>query len=109
MLRIKKPQPKFLSGVIRSKLRRRERRVDFIERTKYDVLLAKDEDHWDSLTVAQKDGSWAREILSAISETRAKIKKADIKSKKLADAMWNVVLRERELAAEEEKQRSSAE
>lgn len=107
MLRIKKPQPRFLSGMLRSKLSRRERWVEHGELLRIDILFAEDEDAWDKLTVPQDKISWTQEIWDATQTLKQNIREADVKNRELAGAMWDVVLRERELAAEEEKQRSA--
>jgi hypothetical protein len=46
-LRIKKPQPKILSDVIRAKLDKRWSRIVLRDRLQAELLLAKDEDDWD--------------------------------------------------------------
>ena len=107
MLRIKKPQPMFLSSVIRTKLNKRERRVERAGVLKVDTLFAQDEDLWDELTMPRESVSWAQELKSSIQDIRRKIHETDVKNSQLAHEMWNVVLRERELAAKEEEQRSS--
>lgn len=107
MLRIKKPQPMFLSGVIRTKLNKRESRVERADVLKVDTLFAKDEDLWDKLTVPQDSASWTQELRANIKDIRRKIYETDVKNSQLARDMWNVVLRERELAAREQEQGSS--
>ena len=102
MLRIKKPQPRVLSGIIRSKLTRRERWVTRENELAVDVNFAKDEDNWDKLTGSQDTVPWSREVWEALQQTKRSIKDNDIKNSEMAKAMWNVVLRERELAAKEE-------
>lgn len=104
-LRIKKPQPKNLSGVIRSKLDNRWKRIVRRDRLEEELLVAQDEDHWDSITGQKEPESWTTEIRNAHKEVIQKIKESDNKNRLLAEAMWNVVLAERELAAKEEKQR----
>jgi hypothetical protein len=106
MLRFKKPQPMFLSGVIRSKLDRRELWVLRSGKLKVDNLFAQDEDLWDELTGPQDRVSWTQELSVNLDEYARKIKEADVKNSRLARDMWNIVLRERELAAKE-KQASS--
>ncbi|RJE21328.1 DNA repair protein [Aspergillus sclerotialis] len=102
MLRIKKPQPRILSGIIRSKLTRRERWVNRENALAVDILFTKDEDNWDKLTVSQDPVPWTKEVWEALQQTKRTIKNNDIKNSEMAKAMWNVVLRERELAAKEE-------
>lgn len=105
-LRIKKPQPKNLSGVIRSKLDNRWNRIVRRDRLEAELVVARDEDHWDSLTGQSEPESWTTEIRNAYNEVVQKIRESDKKNRLLAEAMWKVVLAERELAAKEEKQRA---
>lgn len=105
-LRTKKPQPMNLSGVIRSKLDNRWKRVERRERLTDDSMLAEYEDLWDKLTIGREDVTWAKEVYDALKEVNTRIKESDVKNKQLADDMWNVVLAEHELA-EEERQRST--
>lgn len=105
-LRIKKPQPMNLSGVIRSKLDNRWKRVERRERLTDDSMLAEYEDLWDKLTVGREDVTWAKEVYDALKEVNTRIENSDVKNKQLADDMWDVVLAERKLAGEE-RQRSS--
>ena len=105
-LRTKKPQPMNLSGVIRSKLDNRWKRVERRERLTDDSMLAEHEDLWDKLTIGREDVTWAKEVYDALKEVNTRIKESDVKNKQLADDMWNVVLAEHKLA-EEERQRST--
>lgn len=105
-LRTKKPQPMNLSGVIRSKLDNRWKRVERRERLTDDSMLAEYEDLWDKLTIGREDVTWAKEVYDALKEVNTRIKESDVKNKQLADDMWNVVLAEHKLA-EEERQRST--
>lgn len=105
-LRIKKPQPMNLSGVIRTKLEKRWRRVERRHMLQDALSMAKAEDQWDQLTVGREETSWARAIFQAIKEVNSQIHNFDWKTRVLAGDMWKVVLAERKLA-EEEEQRSS--
>ncbi|KMK54918.1 DNA repair protein (Rad1) [Aspergillus fumigatus Z5] len=106
-LRIKKPQPKNLSGVIRTKLDKRWRRIERRDKLGVEILFAKDEDEWDQLTLGQPEAvTWAGEIKKALAEVNTQLKESDLKNKELAEAMWQVVLAERKLAAEEATQAS---
>lgn len=105
-LRIKKPQPMNLSGVIRTKLEKRWRRVERRHMLQDALAMARAEDQWDQLTVGREETSWTREIFQAIKEANSQIHNFDWKTRALAEDMWKVVLAERKLA-EEEKQRSS--
>jgi hypothetical protein len=100
-LRIKKAQPKNLSGVIRSKLNKRWSMIERRDRLEPQVLFGHDEDHWDSLTTGVEEESWADEPKAAAAETQVWIKNNDKENMMLARGMWNVVLAERELAEKE--------
>ena len=106
-LRIKKPQPKFLSGIIRKKLQQRWKRIERRDALNYELLVARDEDLWDILTTRREPVTWFEAVDSSLKEVNRLIKESDYKNKELAEAMWKVVLAERKLAAEEESQRSS--
>lgn len=106
-LRIKKPQPKNLSGVIRNKLEKRWHRIEVRERLQADLLFAKDEDFWDRMTNTKDDGTWAEEPKLALDDICEKIRDSDRKNRELAESMWKVVLREREALVEEEKERQA--
>jgi hypothetical protein len=104
-LRIKKPQPKILSDVIRAKLDKRWSRIVLRDRLQAELLLAKDEDDWDGLIGDETPLSWTREIRVALEEVIQKIQESDQRNKELAEAMWSVVLSETKLADEESKRR----
>ncbi|KAE8375123.1 hypothetical protein BDV26DRAFT_268480 [Aspergillus bertholletiae] len=106
-LRIKKPQPKNLSGVIRSKLEKRWKRIERRDRLDRELLFANDEDTWDSLTTGSESDTWAKGVKDALWNLNQQIQDSDKKNVELAEAMWNVVLAERKLAAEEEKLKST--
>lgn len=107
MLRTKKPQPGFLSAIIRSKLKQRQRWFDRGEGLRVDMTFGKDEDDWDRMTVPQDGKSWASEAWESMQMLKAKIRERDTKNYELAEAMWQVVVRERELAAKENQQKSA--
>ena len=102
MLRIKKPQPRVLSGIIRSKLTRRERWVNRENELAVDILFTQDEENWDGLTVPRDPVPWTKEVWEALQQTKQTIRNNDMKNSKMAKEMWDVVLRERELAAKED-------
>ncbi|QMW40457.1 hypothetical protein G4B11_003737 [Aspergillus flavus] len=106
-LRIKKPQPKNLSGVIRSKLENRWSRIERRDRLDRELLFANDEDNWDALTTGPESDTWAKGVKDALGTLNQQLHDSDKKNMELAEAMWKVVLAERKLAAEEEKQRST--
>jgi hypothetical protein len=104
-LRIKKPQPRNLSGVIRSKLEKRWNRIVARDRLKVELLFAKDEDAWDHLTRATEQATWSEEIKLALDNVYEKIRGTDRQNRELAESMWSIVLEERELAEKEDEKR----
>ncbi|KAL4892162.1 hypothetical protein BDV59DRAFT_58282 [Aspergillus ambiguus] len=107
-LRIKKPQPKNLSGVLRTKLEKRWKRIERRDRLQLQLLFCKDEDYWDHLTNGSgSEERWVDEVKKGLSEVNRQIQESDKKNKDIAEAMWKVVLAERELAAEEQHQTST--
>ncbi|KAJ5380264.1 uncharacterized protein N7496_002692 [Penicillium cataractarum] len=104
-LRIKKPQPRNLSGVIRSKLEKRWNRIVIRDRLHVDLLFAKDEDAWDHLTRAAERPTWSEEVKLALDNVYDKIRETDRQNRELAESMWNIVLEERKLAEKEDEQR----
>lgn len=103
-LRIKKPQPKNLSGVIRSKLANRWGWIERRARLEAEVLFAEDEDYWDELTGFQDDSQWVTAVEEALQTVNGRIRDSDKKNRELADKMWQIVLAERELAAKEQQE-----
>ncbi|GLA61212.1 hypothetical protein AtubIFM54640_001727 [Aspergillus tubingensis] len=104
-LLIKKPQPKFLSAVLDSKLKRRWKRMERLKRLESELPMARDEDEWDLLTGHKEDAKWAGPVRVSLKEVQGQISEGDRRTKELAQAMWKVVLEERKLAEQEEKQR----
>lgn len=104
-LRIKKPQPRNLSGVIRSKLEKRWNRIVTRDRLHVELLFAKDEDSWDHLTRTSEKPTWAEEVKLCLDDVYEKIRETDRQNRELAENMWKVVLEERELAKQEDEQR----
>ena len=101
-LRIKKPQPRNLSGVIRRKLERRWHRIETRDRLQSELRFAMDEDAWDVLTYATESCTWAYAIESSLNDVQVKIQDSDRVNRELAERLWDIVLRERKLAVEEE-------
>ncbi|KAJ6017627.1 hypothetical protein N7451_001006 [Penicillium sp. IBT 35674x] len=110
-LRIKKPQPRNLSGVIRSKLEKRWHRIELRERLQVELLFAKDEDAWDHLTKTKAGDPtlWSASVKASLDDVCQKIKQTDHDNREMSERMWQVVLDERELAAKEDKERQAAE
>ncbi|KAJ5929458.1 hypothetical protein N7454_006408 [Penicillium verhagenii] len=110
-LRIKKPQPRNLSGVIRTKLEKRWHRIEMRERLQVELLFAKDEDAWDQITNTKfgDPSSWTTSIKASLDDVASKIKQMDQDNREMSERMWQIVLDERELAAKEEKERQATE
>ncbi|EEQ90461.2 DNA repair protein [Blastomyces dermatitidis ER-3] len=100
-LRIKKPEPPSLSRALRSKLDSRWKKILQRDKLEDDVYLAQQEDEWDCI-VEQHDGTpWALTVTESLDYTIKTIQYEDEKTKELAEKMWEVVLKERELAEKE--------
>ena len=106
-LRIKKPQPRNLSGVIRSKLEKRWNRIVTRDRLAVELLFAKDEDHWDRLTDTAERSTWSEGVKRALDDVYEKIRKTDRQNRELSERMWQTVLQERALARQESLERNS--
>jgi hypothetical protein len=104
-LRIKKPQPPSLSRALRSKLDNRWKRIVRRERLENELLLARDEDYWDELVGKRHPSSWKECIVSSLKDVDTLIQTGDEKNALLAEKMWEVVLKERELARQEKEER----
>ncbi|KAL3476342.1 hypothetical protein BJX99DRAFT_227931 [Aspergillus californicus] len=107
-LRINKPQPKFLSAIIKAKLDRRWKMILRKDKMELETLFANDEDQWDAMTTGEDTGetsSWSVAPRAVWQDTKNRISNVDHKNLAHAEALWNVVLAERKLA-EEERQRA---
>ncbi|KAL3450985.1 hypothetical protein BJX65DRAFT_304402 [Aspergillus insuetus] len=100
-LRIKKPQPLNLSRVIHRKIVQRWRLVQHRERLMHELYFAEDEDDWDSLTIGFEQETWYNAVRDSYDDTVNKIQAIDDKNIARSEAMWEVVLAERELAIKE--------
>ncbi|CAG7927193.1 unnamed protein product [Penicillium olsonii] len=100
-LRFKKPQPRNVSSVIRTKLNNRWEWIQRRDRLKVDLLFAEDEEIWDRMTGSKDLPAWPENTETAIEDVKGKINNFDKQTKDLAQKMWNVVLAERAMAAEE--------
>ncbi|EAS36284.2 DNA repair protein [Coccidioides immitis RS] len=100
-LRIKKPQPPSLSCTIRSLLNRRWKRIERRDRLELELVRARDEDRWDALTGQSDILSWEGTVKESLHEVNTIILEADRKNRAMAQRMWEIVLKERELAKKE--------
>ena len=113
-LRIKKPQPQSLSRIIRYKLRFKDKLIERRDRLHVETLFAKDEEDWDRLITNQAltprvvypnsrmEGSWLESPLECYRKAHSDNIEFDKRQQELAEKMWEIVLAERKLAAEEE-------
>ncbi|OQE43420.1 hypothetical protein PENCOP_c003G01037 [Penicillium coprophilum] len=104
-LRYKKPQPRNVSSVLRTKLGRRWNWIERRDRLKIELLFAKDEEEWDRMTKTKEPSTWSEHPANAIADVNARIGRFDMHSKELADSMWKIVLAEKALAEEEASQK----
>ncbi|CAG8077784.1 unnamed protein product [Penicillium nalgiovense] len=104
-LRYKKPQPRNVSSVIRTKLSRRWAWIERRDRLKLELLFAKDEEEWDRITETKEPSTWSEHPANAIADVNAKIGRFDMRTKELTDSMWKIVLAEKALAEEEASQK----
>jgi hypothetical protein len=104
-LRIKKPQPPSLTRALRSKLDHRWKRIVRRERLENELLLAKDENYWDELVGERDPPSWTASISSSLKDVNTLLQTGDQKNALLAQKMWEVVMREQELAKLEKEER----
>ncbi|EER39865.1 DNA repair protein [Histoplasma capsulatum H143] len=103
-LRIKKPEPPSLSRVLRSKLGARWKKILRRDKLEDDVYLAQQEDKWDAIVDQNNDGRWETTVAECLDYTIKTIQHGDQKNKELAQKMWEVVLKERELAEKEKEE-----
>jgi hypothetical protein len=129
-LRYSKPQPISLSRVIRQKQERDQKKWSQQEGLKTDIVIAQWEDEWDDVVEAQmaeehcqaqgqlkpreeskgpaefygREESWRHEVVVAESELYRKIKESDWNNAELGRKMWEIVVKERELAAQEKRE-----
>ncbi|WEW60699.1 hypothetical protein PRK78_006186 [Emydomyces testavorans] len=100
-LRIKKPQPPNLSHTIRGLLNTRWKRIERRERLELELIMARDEDFWDGLTGQNDASSWAVSVKDSLDDVNKTILEGDRANRDMAQKMWEVVLKERELAKKE--------
>jgi hypothetical protein len=129
-LRYSKPQPISLSRVIGQKQQRDQKKWTQREDLTADTIIAQWEDKWDEVVQAQmakeqgraqsnpklaetleglreangQEQSWKYEIVSAERELYWQIKENDRRNADLGRAMWEIVVKERELAAQEKRE-----
>ena len=107
-LRFKKPQPPFLSHMIRKKTNEREKRIARTQRLENLLPLAEDEDRWDDILrktngiLCNDNGStWASATHEALLHVKKVHKDNTIKRMHIAQRMFEIMERERILAEQE--------
>jgi hypothetical protein len=129
-LRYSKPQPISLSRVIRQKQDWDQRKWTQQESLKGDMVIAQWEDEWDEIVAGQmaeehgqgngkvrsprdsdgregaggREASWKHEMVVAEGELYQQIKQSDWKNAEMGRKMWEIVVKERELAAQEKRE-----
>jgi hypothetical protein len=129
-LRYSKPQPISLSRVIRQKQDRDQKKWTRQESLKGDIIIAQWEDEWDEIVAGLKaeeqargkgnvrppldsdgrkeaggpEASWKHEMVVAEGELYQQIKRNDWKNAEMGRKMWEIVVKERELAAQEKRE-----
>jgi hypothetical protein len=129
-LRYSKPQPISLSRVIRQKQDRDQKKWTQQESLKGDIVIAQREDEWDEIVAGQEaeeqargkggvkspldtngreevggpEASWKHEMVVAEGELYQQIKRSDWKNAEMGRKMWEIVVKERELAAQEKRE-----
>lgn len=114
MLRVKKPQPAALSGIIKKRIRSRNLRHDRLEDlNKYWLPLSAREDQWEGLLRRQfgsviggdEEPSWQEYVLADVRQIVADAKKEERAARHLTLRLQEIVVAETELAKKERKQR----
>lgn len=108
-LRLKKPQPPFLSRIIRDNVKTREIRLTKAARLASEVPIAQDEDQWDQILQDHyglndhnpEEKPWDREVKRAFDRNHRLQVEAIDKRAKLSAKMYAIVEQEKVLAKEE--------
>ena len=108
-LRLKKPQPPFLSRIIRDTVATREVRIARAERLTDELSIAEDEDQWDQILYEHfsldyrdhQEDPWEREVKRAIDKNHKSQVEAIQKRADIAAEMYAIVEKEKALAEEE--------
>ena len=108
-LRIKKPQPPFLSRIIRDTVKLREHRLEREARLSREIPFAKDEDEWDQILYeysgvkqgSLEDPPWRREVRRAFDTNHKQQVAAIQKRTDLSAKLFAIVEQEKALAQEE--------
>ncbi|KAL9120926.1 MAG: hypothetical protein Q9187_002516 [Circinaria calcarea] len=120
-LRFKKPQSPYLSRIIRDKVKQHSRRFDHLYDLEHQIVLAKDEDHWDKildetcgLRRETENGddvrftSWATVVQHARAIVSWKLREETLNNAETARKMYSIIEQEKTLAAREQDQGKKA-
>jgi len=116
ILRFTKPQPAALSHYLKSRIVDRQKRLDRKVALEAHLEIAKGEDEWDRILLAQgvqdEGGSetgrsplWSREVYECYRYTLDAIDAEGLKNKDMAEKMVAIIDKEKELAEIERKER----
>lgn len=110
-LRLRKPQPPFLSYMIRKKNEEREKRVDRLQALEKLLLLAEDEDQWDSILrkthrISTDNGTkWVSAVQESYTNLKLVHQTNTLKRSQIAQRMFDIIQEQKELAADERLER----
>ena len=122
-LRITKPQPDYLTRVLRNKIKQREKCLQTMQRLTETTSLAEEENRWDDLVVelAATEGvrehteligsttsSWTAAIETSIAELASRRSQFQWKNRQMATKMTEIIDQEKALAEREERKRTCA-
>lgn len=121
VLRFTKPQPSSLSGYITNRIQQRQKRHDLKHALEESLLVAQEEDKWDSILKQYtgvdgrhskdwagcdvKEGLWRSAIVEALAVVMGKLEREKELNRVMATKMQEVVDRERALAEKEAEER----
>ncbi|KAH0562162.1 hypothetical protein GP486_003136 [Trichoglossum hirsutum] len=115
-LRFKKPQSPYLSRVIRTKIKWRQKMTDLKERLQDEVNHAIGEDRWDEILRRQhhvgqhqrREPTWTACYEKSLEDHTNAMRRFTWRNNRIASRMREIVDRERELAEVERKERKRA-
>ena len=118
-LRFKKPQSPCLSGIIRHKVKRRQKLFHCLHALKDSLVLARQEDQWDEVLFTRygiseigkgfkkaSESSWVTAISDEMGEISRTLRDDHAKSCQIARKMFDIIQKEKALAQAEKVQRS---
>ncbi|KAI5264097.1 hypothetical protein E4T47_08836 [Aureobasidium subglaciale] len=132
ILRLKKPQPASLSKYLKSRILDRQKRLDCKISLETAMEIAKGEDEWDRILLAQgvdvegqgqgekgtrksksgygkcragREESWTKNVYEALGNVYGKIEEEGRRNKEMAERMVGIIEREKEFAEVERRER----